>query len=202
MPQIDLAPAALRLAAVVAAVRDDQLGLPTPCPDYTVGDLLDHVAGLGDAFAAAARKETGPDSAPPPTPDVANLADDWRGDIAESLGRLAEAWRPAEAWEGMTRVGGVDLPGEVCALVGLNEMVVHGWDLARATGQPANADPEALAALLPILGGFAPPPGSPRGDGPFGPQVPVAASASLMEQVIGLTGRDPSWAPDHAGARN
>ena len=55
---IDLRPAADRLAAIVRGVRDDQLDAPTPCPEYTVGDLLDHIGGLAKAFTWAATKES------------------------------------------------------------------------------------------------------------------------------------------------
>src|SRR4051794_29035404 len=54
--QIDLKPAAQRIAQLVAAVPDDALTRPTPCERYTVGDLLDHIGGFALAFGAAAVK--------------------------------------------------------------------------------------------------------------------------------------------------
>ena len=57
MDTLEFGPATHALAGVVAGVRDDQLGDPTPCPAYTVGDLVDHIGGLTIAFTAAARKE-------------------------------------------------------------------------------------------------------------------------------------------------
>ena len=195
MTQIDLAPAGLRMAALVAAVPEELLGAPTPCPAYCVGDLLDHIAGLGTAFSAAARKDAGADSEPAPPGDRSRLSDDWRSDIAAGLSQLTDAWRSPAAWSGVTRVGGVVLPGEVCGLVGLNELVVHAWDLGRATGQPVNAEPEVIRALLPMLDQFSPPIDAPRGDGPFGPRFPVSSGAPLLDQLVGLAGRDPSWSP-------
>ena len=62
----DLHPAARRLASLVEQVDDDQLGTATPCPDYTVGDLLDHIGGLAVAFTEAARKDEGTNASPPP----------------------------------------------------------------------------------------------------------------------------------------
>lgn len=59
MTSIDLAPAAQRLAGLLSGVPDDLLGAPTPCPAYTLGDLVDHVGGLALAFTASARKELG-----------------------------------------------------------------------------------------------------------------------------------------------
>src|SRR3954468_2831018 len=133
----DLRPAADRMIRIVGAIPDDALGAPTPCADYTVGDLLDHVAGLATAFRHAAEKDPLDAAA---AGDAQNLAADWRTRIPADVDALARAWEKADAWDGMTRVGGVDLPGEVCGVVGLDELVLHGWDLARATGQAADYD--------------------------------------------------------------
>ncbi|MGH3797517.1 MAG: maleylpyruvate isomerase N-terminal domain-containing protein [Pseudonocardiaceae bacterium] len=54
MTFVDLQPATRRMADLINGVRDDQLGGPTPCPAYSLGDLLDHVGGLTLAFTAAA----------------------------------------------------------------------------------------------------------------------------------------------------
>ena len=56
----DLRPVARTVADLVASIGDEQLAAPTPCPEYTVGDLLDHVAGLSVAFTVAATKESLP----------------------------------------------------------------------------------------------------------------------------------------------
>ena len=68
---IDLHPAVRRMADVVTALTDDQLALPTPCPDLRVGDLVDHVGVLAVRFVEAARKADR--GAPPPPPDAVGL---------------------------------------------------------------------------------------------------------------------------------
>ncbi len=192
---IDLSAAAERTAAVVQGVRDDQLEAPTPCPAYTLGDLLDHVGGLSIAFAAAATKDVGEIGSQGPSGDASRLGEDWRRRIAADLAALAEAWRDPAAWTGMTRAGGVDLPGEVAGLVALNEVVIHGWDLARASAQPYVPDQASLEVCHEFVAQFSGP-GADRG-GMFGPVVDVPAEAPLLERVIGLSGRDPGWtAPD------
>jgi uncharacterized protein (TIGR03086 family) len=113
---IDIRPAADRTAMLVTSVADEQLDLPTPCPDTRLGDLIDHVGSLSRAFLASARKEAGDRNGPPPAPDAANLGPGWRDQIAGDLHALAAAWQQPEAWEGLTKAGGIDLPAQVAGL--------------------------------------------------------------------------------------
>jgi len=195
MSHVQLDPAASRLSVLVAAVPADALDAPTPCPKYAVGDLLDHIGGLAIAFAAAARKDRGDITAQAPSPDAARLEPAWREEIPRRLDALAEAWRNPDAWAGMTRVGGVDLPGEVAGIVALDELLVHGWDLARATGQPYECDGASLDAVHGFVQQLAAPEMAAQREGIFGPVVAVADDAPLLDRVIGLAGRDPQWRP-------
>jgi uncharacterized protein (TIGR03086 family) len=194
MTHIDLEPAARRLGALVAAIDDGQLGGPTPCPDYRLGDLLEHVGGFAQAFRAAAAKELGDESGGGPSGDASRLPNDWRTRIPQDLVAMAAAWRDPDAWTGMTRAGGVDLPGEVAGLVALDELVVHGWDVARASGQAYDADPGEVEAVRGFVTPMAEGPPEQRA-GLFGPPVPVADDAPELDRLIGLTGRDPAWTP-------
>ena len=188
---LDLTPATQELARLVRGVRDDQLAAPTPCPEATLGDLLDHVDGLSVAFAAAAAKQP-VDGAGGIRPDGTRLADGFRDRIADRLQLLAAAWHDESAWSGMTRAGGVDLPGEVAGLVALDEVVVHGWDIARASGQELHVPEAQLEGALAFAQATATenPDGTP---GLFGRPVPVPDDAALVERLLGLTGRDPRW---------
>ena len=186
--QLDLEPAARRIADLVVAVPDDALGRPTPCERYTVGDLLDHIGGLALAFTAAARK-TPLDGAP--SGDAANLAPDWRERIPRDLITVGEAWHDPDAWTGMTAAGGVDLPGEMAGAVALDELVVHGWDLAKGTNQPAGYEGPGLDAVHETVCQLR----SSGSEGIFGPSVDVPEDAPLFDRILGLTGRDPAWAP-------
>jgi uncharacterized protein (TIGR03086 family) len=191
MPMLDLEPAAGELSELIRTVPDGMLGRPTPCPGYSLGDLIDHVGGLALAFAATAAKNTGPLTAVAGSGDAARLGPDWRERIPRDLAALAAAWRDPSAWTGLTQAGGVDLPGEAAGVVALDELVVHGWDVARASGRQLDPDPAAVAALH----GFLVQARSAGGDLPFGPVVAVAAGRPLFDKVIGLAGRDPGWRP-------
>jgi uncharacterized protein (TIGR03086 family) len=195
MPALDFEPATSRLAKLVEGVADSQLGDPTPCADTSVAALLDHIHGLAQGLALAGTKELHlrPTTDGPPQASADNLVDDWRTDIPVRLEGLAEAWRRPESWTGMTKAGGVDLPGEVCGLVALDEVVIHGWDLAVATGQAYEVDPNLLEAVHGWVAAFEPPPDA--AGGLFGPRVPVPDDAPLLDRTLGLTGRDPSWSP-------
>jgi uncharacterized protein (TIGR03086 family) len=129
---LDLTPATEIVTRVVADIDDDQLGAPTPSRGTTVADLLDHLDGLCRAFTAAAAKDLAA-GGQAPSADGSRLGPDWRTRIPGRLARLASAWQDKTAWAGLTRAGGVDLPGDVAAHVAINEVVVHGWDLAAAT---------------------------------------------------------------------
>ncbi|MBE1606663.1 TIGR03086 family metal-binding protein [Actinopolymorpha pittospori] len=197
----DFGPPAQELTRLAAGVKDDQLSAPTPCAIYTVADLLDHLMGLSLAFTWAATKATEPlraqtgdlAQAEPGLGSAANLDPEWRKLLPVRLGELVEAWRDPAAWEGTTEAGGLTLPGEVAAMVAMDELVLHGWDLARATGQPFHCDPGSTEVCFQFTTMSAAP-GADR-EGLFGPIVEVAPDAPLLDRALGLSGRDPAWTP-------
>jgi uncharacterized protein (TIGR03086 family) len=194
MSNVDLGPAARRLAALVARAEDDQLGAPTPCPAYTVGDLIEHIGGMARAFAAAARKERGPYAEQSPPGSAAWLPADWRAVIPRDLAAAAAAWAEPAAWAGVTRIAGCDGPAQAVGLSLADELVVHGWDLARATGRPYDCEPELLDAAESFLAEFASPDAPAGPDVAFGPSRPLPDDACSLDRVIALAGRDPGWA--------
>ncbi|MET9346295.1 TIGR03086 family metal-binding protein [Streptomyces termitum] len=189
-PALDLGPQTLIVARLVAGVPDARLADPTPCPAYTVADLLGHLTGLAVAFRDAARKDLGPTTAVAPGAAKPPLPADWRTQTPRVLADLAEAWRDPAAWTGLTRAGGLELPGDVAGLVAADELVIHGWDLARATGQEYAPDEAALRASHGFLLASAE---AQDGAGIFGPVVPVPDGAPLLDRAVGLSGRAPDW---------
>ena len=191
----DFRPTTTELARLVQGVDDGQLGDPTPCPDYTVADLVDHIGGLALAFTCAARKEEVPGGGDP-SGDGSRLKDGWRDRITAQLGELGEAWLEPAAYDGMTMAGPIEMPAEIAVLVALDEVTVHAWDLAAGTGQDYTADPLAVAAAHGFAASFEPPEDA-AADGPalFGPPVDVPADAPALHRLLGATGRDPRWTP-------
>ena len=186
-----LAPTAAAVARVVAGVRDDQLTDPTPCAGTSVAAMLDHLVGLTVAFRLGAEKSPLPSG---PSADADHLPADWRERLPAQLDALVAAWAQPAAWEGHTEVAGVRLPAAAMGVVAVNEVLVHGWDVAVATGQSYDVDPVAAQACLEFTAGFAV--GNPEArDAMYGPEVPVPAEAPVFDRLLGQTGRDPSWAP-------
>lgn len=192
----DLAPAAYQVIRLLDGIKQEQLSHPTPCAGMSVAALLDHFMGLSVAFAWAARKTTPPDPATSaPRADEASLDPNWRTVLPERLDRLVEAWRDPAAWEGMTVAAGVPMAAHEMGLVALDELVLHGWDLARATGQPFACDPASVEAVLEFTAESARPENAPFRQGLFGPVVEVPDDASPLDRALGYAGRDPSWTP-------
>jgi uncharacterized protein (TIGR03086 family) len=189
---IDHRTAVGRMADLVRAVPDGALGDPTPCPDYSLADLLEHIHGFARAFTFAARKDLDPIRQPPGQGSGDRLVADWRTEIPAALTGMAAAWAEPGAQDGMSMAGGLEFPAEVVAVVAIEELVVHGWDVARSVG--AEFDPSATD--LAIAGGFLEQIAGGGPPGAFGPPVPTPDSAPDVDQVIGLSGRDPGWTPE------
>ena len=190
---IDLEPVTEQMAAIVGNIGEEQLAGPTPLERTNVADLLTHVLGLTVAFRDAAAKITGPTTDAPPEADGADLPTDWRYSILQRLSELAQAWRAPEAWQGETRAGGLTMPAEDAGFVVNNELVLHAWDLAVATNQPYAVAGENLEASWQFVVNT---PDTPEArEGLFGPRLPIADSAPLLDKTLAYAGRDPFWSP-------
>ena len=183
---LDFDPPVRQLRALLLGITDDDLSRPTPCDDWTVGDLLDHIMEFTRAFTQAAQKLTdAPGTAtPPPPPTVADLPPYWRSRLPVMLQDLAAAWKDPAAWTGSAHSGGSLMPATAVGTAAANELTMHGWDLARATGQDFAADPRILEAVIEFLS---------RSEEP--PPIELADEPTLLEQALVLSGRDPAWRP-------
>ena len=177
------------LAPVMSGITPQQLINPTPCTELDVAQLRDHVLGWLDTFAAGFADPGG--QAP-----RAGLADyqasaDPAAEVRAAAATLDAAIRAGAAARPL-RLGEQAMPGDMALSMILWEYQVHGWDLARATGQPWS--PPAAAAEESLA--FAPNMLTPdyQGEGKaFAPRVPVAADAPALDRLLGLSGRDPDW---------
>lgn len=187
-----LAPTVDPTRNVIRHIRDEQLGARTPCVDYDVKALLNHLLYWGPSLVGAAYKKS---VAPPAASeqDVDLASGDWAEGVEAHLDELVTAWSDPDAWEGVTQMGGpMKLPASMIGGMVLGEMVVHGWDLARATGQSPTWPDDVLE---PVLAGIRTSAEQGRQMGVYGPEVPVSPDAPPLDRLLGLTGRNPAWSP-------
>ncbi|MFD0199265.1 MULTISPECIES: TIGR03086 family metal-binding protein [Saccharothrix] len=174
---------------VVGNVKPDQLDAPTPCTEFDVRELVNHLLFWGPSLSAAGRKQPAPPLPAAAEADVDLTAGDWTADLLGLLRDRAEAWAEPSAWEGTTTLGSPQaLPAAMIGAMVLGETVVHTWDLAQATGQVVSWDADVLEFLHADLLETAP---MGREMGLYGPEVEVPADAPLIDRIVGLTGRRP-----------
>jgi uncharacterized protein (TIGR03086 family) len=177
------------LAPVVGGITPGQLHDPTPCTDYDVEQLREHVLGWLTTFAAGFADAGG--QAPRASLSGYQAPADAAAEVRTAAGTLARALRAGAASRPL-RLGDSAMPGEMALGMILWEYQVHGWDLARATGQPWS--PPAAAAEESLS--FAPAmlTDDYQGDGKaFGHPVSVSGQAPPLDRLLGLSGRDPGW---------
>jgi uncharacterized protein (TIGR03086 family) len=181
---------------LISAVRNEQWAAPTPCPDWRVRDLVSHVVAGNTLFASALRGQ-------PPAPgglvpaDPGQPADVLAAAYWDSADNLLEAFHQPGALERSVTVPFNTVPGIAALHLRITELLVHGWDLARATGQrPAFPDDLAAQELAFTRSKLA---DIPPGRSPFGPPQPVADDAAAIDRLAACLGRDVT-APKLAAA--
>lgn len=162
---------------VIANVRDDQHGDKTPCDEWTVRDLLEHmigvVAGLG---AAAAGKE----------PVSFALDDDPTPQFRAVAATALSGWRTPGVLDRVVDGGAGPMPGRVLAGINLLDTATHTWDLAIATGQPGELPEPVAAAAMEASQMIVSPEIRP---GRFGPEQPMPPGASPTRRLVAFLGR-------------
>ena len=190
-PVDDLATALAGTEQLVAGIGPDEWALPTPCTGWSVRDVVNHlVAGnrlfvqvLGGAqlpareeLIAASRTD--------------QLGEDAAAAYREAATALADAFRADGALERMVAVPAGTVPGIAALHLRTVEAMVHGWDVARATGRPLGFPDglveRELAFTRDMLPRVSPPP---AGQGPFAPAQPAPDDAPALDRLAALLGR-------------
>lgn len=180
--------AASTAKTLVNNVTPDQLSQPTPCEDWDVRALIHHLlTWSGYASELVARKQ--------PVDVMAlqakELPQDLRNAVAEQLDRAIEAWAEEGATDGEATLGGPQpFPAAYLGAMLLSDLVLHGWDLAKATGQEFRVDEEIAEEVLRSSVGMA---AEAREMKLFGEAVNVGDDAKAIDQALAATGRDPNW---------
>jgi uncharacterized protein (TIGR03086 family) len=177
------------LEPVVGHVTGDELHDPTPCTKLDVGQLRTHILGWLTTFAAGFADPAG--QAPMDRIDGYTVPADPAAEVRAASATMATALHGGAA-DRPLRLGGSAMPGDMALSMILWEYQVHGWDLARATGQPWSPPAAAAEESLEFAPGMLTP--DYQGEGKaFGPPVPIPATAPALDRLLGLSGRDPGW---------
>ncbi|OBF86013.1 TIGR03086 family protein [Mycobacterium sp. 852002-51163_SCH5372311] len=165
-------------AAVLADVTPDQIGTPTPCSEWTIGDLIEHVIGGNEHVGLWASEPV----QPPPRPD----------DIAAAHRTSAAAAQQVfAAPNGMTTTFKLpfgELPGQLFIGLRTTDVLTHAWDLAAATGQSTDLDPELATEQLAVARAVVGP--QFRGQGkPFSDEQPCSTERPPADQLAAFLGR-------------
>lgn len=176
----------------------DDPALPTPCRGFSLGQLRDHTLGWLQHFAAALADPER--TVPRADPTTYTVADDPRPPaevVLDSARRIDDALAAGVLARRVVMSQSV-MDGSAVVAMALGEYLVHGWDLARATGRPWAPSADACDAAREFLEGMITPDyrAAAGEDGPdtfFGPEVVVPADAPALDRLLGFAGRDPRW---------
>jgi uncharacterized protein (TIGR03086 family) len=172
---------------VLANVKPDQLDDPTPCASWSVRDLINHIVGGSHWFA----KSTNAGASP--APDETDFASgDFVASFDEGSTAAVAAFGTPGAQEKIIKLPFGDFPGSAFMGLATTDTFTHAWDLAKATGQDVDLDPELAGQLL--AGAQASIPDAFRGPdkaAPFGPAVPCDDSAPAASRLAAFLGRTP-----------
>ncbi|HWF42450.1 MAG TPA: TIGR03086 family metal-binding protein [Acidothermaceae bacterium] len=173
--------------AIVAGVKPDQYGSPTPCPGYDVATLVNHIVAWITVFADGASQESSKTN-----PATYQVGSDPAAEYDAAAKRLVAAFRDGAADRDID-LGNGPSPGSMILGMILMEDIGHGWDLAMATDQSAPYSERSIkAAKAAAQANLKPEYRGP--DKSFGEIVVVADDAPPLDELIGLLGRDPAQA--------
>jgi uncharacterized protein (TIGR03086 family) len=181
----DLARACRSTSSILVAVTEADLAKPTPCAEWDVRALLEHVIGSADFFADVAELGACPDDKIWPTyPD-----EDLPFAFSEHAERLEAAFAAPGAMDMPMTLPIGEVPGATCLAVATGEIFIHGWDVAKATGQRTGLDPIVATSLLESV--WIELCDKVRvGDDPvFGPPQAAASDTPLSDQLAAYLGR-------------
>jgi uncharacterized protein (TIGR03086 family) len=170
--------------AVLAHVEASHLDQPTPCESWKVSDLVNHVVGAQHFFRAGLTGQ--PPSAD--RPDAA--AGDYRAAFDEASAGALAAFQQEGVMGRMVKMPFGEMPGTAVAGLAAIDTFVHGWDLAKATGQSTDLAPELATALLEGAKRTVPDTfRGPDGKAPFGAAVEPGADATPADRLAAFLGR-------------
>ncbi len=184
----EMAAAAAEAARVVQNVPANALDGPTPCGEWDLRALLNHTI-LWTSYSAE-RRAHGESVAEDLMSKDFTAEPGFREDYAEQISKAVKAWSDPAAWEGDRNVMGSATPAAEVGAMLIMEMALHGWDVAKATGQEYRADDAVAATLHDTVQKSAELFRKYQG---FADPVEADHDAATFDRALALSGRDPAW---------
>jgi len=171
------------LAKVVANLGPGQLSAPTCCPGWDVRGLLNHILGGAIMYTLVnAGHAAGEDAG-----DV--IGEDPIHALAVTSAANLASWRQPRALEGDRAYPWGTFPAGAGLVINVGEVALHAWDLARATGQSADIDPDVAQVIYDFYRRV--PMEQMRSSGVYGPEINVPETAPVQQRLLGFLGRLP-----------
>jgi uncharacterized protein (TIGR03086 family) len=174
-------------AQAIDAAYPAALDAPSPCDEWTVREVANHVVGSLDVFARTVEGRFDPAEIEAGLPEPDYLGDDPVAAYRDAAARCLEAFgRPGVLDREFDFVSG-PTPGRVIATISVQESLIHGWDIAQGAGVAYEPDPAAVEAVAAFNSGLAA--DDVQRQGMFGPPQPTPVGASDFEALLGHLGR-------------
>jgi len=173
---------------VVEGIEPSQLDNPSPCDEWTVRDVLNHITAGSTMFAVCVRDGLISDEQLGEIMAGDNLGTDYKGAFRTASAAALDAFDAPGAAEKMVNLPFGEMPAGVAINIAIFDVATHTWDLAKGTGQTMQLDPEVLAAAYELAQQMIP---NMRAGGMVADEVIVAADAPLQDRLVALTGRTP-----------
>ncbi len=174
---------------VVDNIEPGQLDNPSPCSEWTVRDVLNHITGGAEMFGLCVRDGDVPDAKLGELMTGDNLGSDYKGSFNRAADDAEAAFAIPGAMDRIVKLPFGEMPAGMALNIAIFDVLTHAWDLAKATGQSTDFDPEVTATAFAIAQNMLN--DDLRNAGIFGPQVEVSESAPMTDRLAGLAGRTP-----------
>jgi len=174
---------------MVDNIEPEQLDNPSPCTAWTVRDVLNHITGGAEMFALCVREGAVPDEKLGELMTGDNLGSDYKAAFHRAADAANEAFAIPGAMERVVKLPFGEMPAAMALNIAIFDVTTHAWDLAKATGQSTDLDPEVAGIAYEVAQAMLS--DDLRNAGMFGQPVAVPDDAPVADRLAGLAGRTP-----------
>jgi uncharacterized protein (TIGR03086 family) len=174
---------------VVDNIEPQQLDNPSPCDGWTVRDVLNHIVAGAELFALCVRDRSVSDDAAAELMTSDRLGTDYKASFHDAADAANESFAIPGAMDRIVKLPFGEMPAGMALDIAIFDVTTHAWDLAKATGQSTDLDPEIAGPAFRVTQAMLSE--DLRNAGMFGPPVDAPADAPLADRLAALAGRAP-----------